>query len=155
MSQAPKKHFLCGNLLKTMFLVASLYIYPWEDLFLNDLFLCLLSKNVFLDTYCSVIWINWYVIFMQLEEITWFHSFRNFKLICNLYRRLFELSESLNVLSDNNFHLKNCMNIQFHWYYYLKYKFVCKYMEKITMENLDEIWTVYKRKDCPGQLRSP
>ncbi len=26
----------------------------------------------------------------------------------------FELSESLNVLSDNNFHLKNCMNIQFH-----------------------------------------
>ena len=29
-------------------------------------------------------------------------------------RRLFELSESLNVLSDNNFHLKNCMNIQFH-----------------------------------------
>ena len=27
---------------------------------------------------------------------------------------LFELSESLNVLSDNNFHLKNCMNIQFH-----------------------------------------
>ena len=55
-------------------------------------------------------------------------------------RRLFELSESLNVLSDNNFHLKNCMNIQFHWYNHLKYQFVCKYMEKITMENLDWFW---------------
>ena len=75
-------------------------------------------------------------------------------------RRLFELSESLNVLSDNNFHLKNCMNIQFHWYNHLKYQFVCKYMEKITMENLDGfglIWMdldgfgfktwMYKRKD--------
>ena len=29
-------------------------------------------------------------------------------------RRHFELSESLDTLSDNNFHLKNCMNIQFH-----------------------------------------
>ena len=38
---------------------------------------------------------------MQLEEITWFHSFRNFKLICNLYKRLFELSKSLNTLSDS------------------------------------------------------
>ena len=37
-----------------------------------------------------------------------------FQLICNLYRRLFELSESLNVLSDNNFHLKDCKNNQFY-----------------------------------------
>ena len=52
-----------------------------------------------------------------------------------IYRRLFELSESLNVLSDNNFHLKNCMNIQFHRYNNLKYQFVWKYNKKITMEN--------------------
>ena len=96
-------------------------------------------KNVFLDTYCSVIWINWYVIFMQLEEITWFHSFRNFKLICNFYRRLFELSESLTgkTLSDINFHLNICMNIQFHRYIHLKYQFVCKLMKK----SLWKIWT--------------
>ena len=31
-------------------------------------------------------------------------------------RRLFELSESLNVLSDITFHLKICINIQFHRY---------------------------------------
>ena len=49
-------------------------------------------------------------------------------------RRLFELSESLNTLSDINFHLNNCMNIQFHLYNHLKYQFVCKYMKKITME---------------------
>ena len=49
-------------------------------------------------------------------------------------RRLFELSESLNTLSDINFHLKICMNIQFHRYNHLKYQFVCKYMKKITME---------------------
>ena len=90
-----------------------------------------LWKNVFLDTHCSVISINWYVIFMQLEEITWFYSFRNFKLICKLYRRLFELRESLNVLSDINFHLNICMNIQFHRYIHLKYQFVCKLMKKI------------------------
>ena len=74
---------------------------------------------------------------MQLEEITWFHSFRNFKLICNLYRRLFELRESLNVLSDINFHLNICMNIQFHRYIHLKYQFVCKLMKK----SLWKIWT--------------
>ena len=47
-----------------------------------------------------------------------------------------ELSESLNVLSDIHFHLKNCINIQFHCSYRLKYPFVYKYMKKITMENL-------------------
>ena len=56
---------------------------------------------------------------------------------------IFELSESLNVLSDIHFHLKNCINIQFHCYYHLKYSFVYKYMEKITMENLDRIWTEF------------
>ena len=30
-----------------------------------------------------------------------------------IYRRLSELSESLNVLSDIHFHLKDCINIQF------------------------------------------
>ena len=37
---------------------------------------------------------------------------------------------------------------------HLKYQFVCKYMQKITMENLDRIWIefgfkswMYKRKD--------
>ena len=133
MWQASQKNFNRGIEIH-WFVMKAGYIYPWEDLFFNDIFLCLLSKNTFLDTYSNVIWINWYVIFIQLEEITWFHSFRNFKLICNLYRRLFELSESLNTLSDINFHLKNCMNIQFHRYNHSKYQFVYRYMTKITMD---------------------
>ena len=111
-------------------------IFTHEKIFSSMIFFYL-WKNVFLDTYCSVIWINWYVIFMQLEEITWFHSFRNFKLICNLYRRLFELRESLNVYIDIDFHLNICMNIQFHRYIHLKYQFVCKLMKK----SLWKIWT--------------
>ena len=62
-----------------------------------------------------------------------------------IYRRLSELSESLNVLSDIHFHLKNCINIQFHCYYHLKYQFVYRFMKKITMENLDRIWTEFGR----------
>ena len=54
-----------------------------------------------------------------------------------MYRRLFELRESLNVLSDINFHLNICMNIQFHRYIHLKYQFVCKLMKK----SLWKIWT--------------
>ena len=49
------------------------------------------------------------------------------------------------------------MNIQFHRDDHVKYQFVCKYMKKITMENLDRIWiefgwiwmkklTVYKKR---------
>ena len=38
-----------------------------------------------------------------------------------------------------HFHLKDCINIQFHCSYHLKYQFVCKYMKKITME----IWTEF------------
>ena len=76
---------------------------------------------------------------------TWMYKrkdffYQHFFNLLYLFSWLFELSESLNVLSDNNFHLKNCMNIQFHWYNHLKYQFVCKYMEKITMENLDWFW---------------
>ena len=45
--------------------------------------------------------------------------------------------ESLNTLSDINFDLKMCINIQFHRYGHVKYQFVWKYNKKITMENLD------------------
>ena len=54
-----------------------------------------------------------------------------------MYRRLFELRESLNVYIDINFHLNICMNIQFHRYIHLKYQFVCKLMKK----SLWKIWT--------------
>ena len=45
--------------------------------------------------------------------------------------------ESLNTLSDINFDLKICINIEFHRYGHVKYQFVWKYNKKITME----IWT--------------
>ena len=56
------------------------------------------------------------------------------------------LSKSLNVLSDMHFHLKDCINIQFHCSYHLKYQFVCKYMKKITMENLDSFGLIWRKK---------
>ena len=103
----------------------------------------------------DVIWIKWYTIFIQSEEMICCHSFRKFQLIFNLYRRLCELSELLNVLSYINFHLKICMNIQFHRYSHLKYQFVCKYMKKITMENLDGFWTDFVLISWTSQYKGP
>ena len=85
------------------------------------------------------IWIDFGLILDGFGWESWMYKrkdffYQHFFNLLYLFSWLFELSESLNVLSDNNFHLKNCMNIQFHWYNHLKYQFVCTYMEKITME---------------------
>ena len=101
-----------------------------------------------------------YKIQNHIQKFKIIYKFQNHIQMCfilyyinHLYRWLFELSESLNTLSDINFHLKICINIQFHRYCHLKYQFVCKYMKKFTMDiwiDFGLIWmkklNVYKKR---------
>ena len=106
-----------------------------------------IKKQIFIKS-----WIYFLIFSEKLKLIleSWKNSW--------LYTWLFELSESLNTLSDITFHLKICINIQFHRCWHPKYQFVCKYVKKITMENLDAFglksW-MYKRKDNGHPKKGP
>ena len=103
-----------------------------------DIFPHFFKENKFIDFHWSVV------------KVGYISPFENLKISIDVSQsqKIFKRCQG-----DINFHLKICINIQFHRYWHLKYQFVCKYMKKITMENLDGFWTEFgenldEKVDC-------